>query len=109
LVVQDGIRAWGFAGEGRPSLEQTTLEGATWAREKVEGLVLSSAVSEVGDFTGFLKLFIEKIDSGSLDFTAQMTATLRGYETFVGQQLTALVRMMLLSDLITQVQADKDD
>jgi len=67
------------------------------------------AVSEVGDFTGFLKLFIEKIDSGSLDFTAQMNATLRGYETFVGQQLTALVRMMLLSDLITQVQADKDD
>ena len=54
--MQDGIRAWGFAGEGRPSLEQTTLEGATWAREKVEGLVLSSAVSEVGDFTGFLRL-----------------------------------------------------
>lgn len=109
LVVQDGIRAWGFAGEGRPALEQATLDAATQERDRVEGAVLSSAVSQVVDIAEPLKIFIEKIDSGELDLAAEMYATLRGYDTFVGQQLSALVSVMLLSDLITQVQAHEDE
>ena len=36
-----------------------------------------------------------------------MNATLRGYDTFLGQQMTVLVGLMLLSDLVAQLESDQ--
>jgi hypothetical protein len=106
VAIQDGIRTWDFGREGRPDLERATLDAATAERAHVENMVMASAASEAGDFTEALRTFIEGIDNGEFNFTAEMNATLRGYDTFVGRQLTALVRVMLLSDLITQLTAE---